>query len=113
MNIIELILRIQNFEFEINIQLHEQPDIEDITTYCQASGGNFWLALDENQMLIGTIGIQAFNNNIAILKKFFVNSEYRGHKIGKALYEELLRFAIKMDFRHTIKSDSINHVQLA
>lgn len=92
-DVINLILNIQNIEFDVDIQLEEQPDIQDIHQYFTTSGGNFWLALDDHEKLIGTIGLQALTPQMAILKKFFVNSEYRGHKVGKALYDELLNFA--------------------
>ncbi|MCH7308552.1 GNAT family N-acetyltransferase [Acinetobacter sp. NIPH 1852] len=92
-DVIDLILSIQNIEFDVGIPLAEQPDIQDIHKYFITSGGNFWLALDQNDKLIGTIGLQALTPQIAILKKFFVISEYRGHQVGMALYNELLKFA--------------------
>lgn len=97
-DVIDLILTIQNIEFNVNISLDEQADIKDIYKYFNASGGNFWLALDDDEKLIGTLGLQAITPEIAILKKFFVSSEYRGHKIGAALYNELLKFAQKNNF---------------
>lgn len=97
-DVIQLILQIQNIEFEVNIQLDEQPDIQDIPKYFQTSGGNFWLAINDEDKLVGTLGLQAFNLKTAILKKFFVNPEYRGHKVGKALYDELIEFAKAQKF---------------
>lgn len=96
--VIDLILNIQNVEFKVDIQLEEQPDLEDIYKYYIASGGSFWLALDANDKVIGTIGVQAITPQIAILKKFFVNFEYRGHKVGVALYNELIQFVKNNNF---------------
>ena len=91
-DVIELILHIQNDEAKINLTLQEQSDLTDINGYYTESGGAFWLAVEENEV-IGTIGLIKANDDYGILKKFFVKSEYRGKKIGYALYSELLRFA--------------------
>lgn len=69
-DVIDLILNIQNIEFDVDIQLEEQPDIQDIHQYFTTSGGNFWLALDDHEKLIGTIGLQALTPQMAILKSF-------------------------------------------
>jgi len=95
---IKLILKIQNDEFKVDIQLDEQPDLLDITRYYIQSGGNFWLALNDQDEVVGTLGLQAYDSKSAILKKFFVSSELRGEKVGKALYDELIAFAQNKKF---------------
>ena len=80
-DVIELILHIQNDEAKINLTLQEQSDLTDINGYYTESGGAFWLAVEENEV-IGTIGLIKANDDYGILKKFFVKSEYRGKKIG-------------------------------
>lgn len=99
--IISLILHIQNEEAKIALSLQEQPDLLDINHYYQQNGGEFWLALSEEQV-IGTIGLMLKEQNCAIMKKFFVKKEFRSQKVGLALYRELLKFAKKKGIQHII-----------
>lgn len=99
--IINLILNIQNNESRINLSLDEQPDLKEIEKCYQLTGGEFWIAL-EGETVIGTIGLMLKNNNCAILKKFFVLSEYRNQKIGLKLYNCLLDFAKSKGVKHII-----------
>lgn len=89
-----LILNIQNKEAKINLSLEEQPDLQNIDEYFIKSGGMFWIALYDNNV-VGTIGLKKAVDDYAILKKFFVKSEYRGQKIGLELYKKLICFSHK------------------
>ena len=52
--IINLILNIQNEESKVNLTLQDQPDLKDINKNYIENGGNFWLALNDNETVIGT-----------------------------------------------------------
>ena len=99
--VINLILDIQNNEAKINLSLDEQPDLKDINNYYIKNGGVFFLAVD-NGNVAGTIGLMMRENNCAILKKFFVKSEYRSKKIGLRLYLRLLEFAKKSGVKYIV-----------
>ncbi|OCT13641.1 GCN5 family acetyltransferase [Paenibacillus pectinilyticus] len=105
--IIELILYVQNYEFQLDISIDEQSDILDIQTNYIHDGGNFWVALNEKRRVIGTIGLQKKTDEIFILKKFFVYIEYRGGEfaVGQKLFEVLLEYA-KQQGATTIFLDS-------
>lgn len=90
--IISLILSIQNNEAKIGLSLAEQPDLLNICQYYQQSGGEFWIALCDGNV-IGTIGLMLKEQNCAVMKKFFVKKEYRSQKVGLALYQEVLKYA--------------------
>ncbi|MDQ0045857.1 N-acetylglutamate synthase-like GNAT family acetyltransferase [Paenibacillus polymyxa] len=102
--VIKLILHIQNVEYEVGISLKEQPDILDIHSNYINDGGNFWIALNDNGEVVGSIGLQKKNKEVAVLKKFFVYKDYRGKEFGtgKKLYEALLDFAKKQGFSKII-----------
>ena len=93
--VIDLILHVQNVEYGINLSIKEQPDILDIDNNYINSGGCFWIATNEFNKVIGCIGLQLRENNVSVLKKFFVYDKYRGkeYNIGLSLYENLLKFA--------------------
>lgn len=68
--VIDLILYIQNEESGVNLDLKDQMDLTIIHETYQNSGGGFWIALS-NTELVGTIGLMKSNSNEGILKKFF------------------------------------------
>lgn len=63
----------------------------DIERYYQNNGG-FWLA-EADGKVIGTIGLMIAQNGCAVMKKFFVNAQYRSQGVGLALYKTLLEYA--------------------
>ncbi len=81
--IIDIILPIQQIEFNVPITLEAQPDLLDIETNYHQTGGNFWGAI-YNEQLVGTIALIAFGNNAAAIRKMFVLKEYRGKELGIA-----------------------------
>lgn len=99
--IISLILGIQNEEAKINLSLDEQPDLKNIENSYKNAGGEFWIALEDSKV-IGTIGLMVKEDNCAVLKKFFVDSNYRSKKVGLKLYMELLQFAQRAGIKHII-----------
>lgn len=98
---VDLILRIQNEEAGIDLSLQEQPDLLDISASYSQSGGEFWIALEEERV-IGTIGLLRLDERCAALKKFFVDAQYRTQGVGRSLYQELLRFAHSRQLRFLI-----------
>ncbi|WP_114941596.1 GNAT family N-acetyltransferase [Mucilaginibacter endophyticus] len=81
--IIDIILPIQQIEFNVPITLEAQPDLLDIETNYHQTGGNFWGAT-YNEQLIGTIALIAFGDNAAAIRKMFVLKDYRGKELGIA-----------------------------
>jgi N-acetylglutamate synthase-like GNAT family acetyltransferase len=93
--IVGLILHIQNVEARIGISAQEQPDILSIRRSYFDDDGGFWVALRGNREVVGTIGLQRVAPEVGVLKKFFVDSAYRGMNAGPAagLYSALLLHA--------------------
>ncbi len=98
--IIDLILNIQQNEFNVPITLHDQPDLLIIPEfYCQHKG-NFWLALDGDK-LVGTIALIDIGDEMGALRKMFVHRDYRGKNVGVAsiLLNTLLQHCQKSGFK--------------
>lgn len=70
-DVIDLVLHFQNDGTRPMVTVDDQPDLRNIVDSYMHAGGNFWIAV-ENDRLIGSIGIMPCNQDIAILKKFFV-----------------------------------------
>lgn len=91
-------------EFNVGISVEEQPDILDIQANYIDGGGNFWVALNNQEEVVGSIGLQKKTKEIAVLKKFFVYKDYRGKEygFGEGLYKALLNFVIEKGFTKVI-----------
>jgi N-acetylglutamate synthase-like GNAT family acetyltransferase len=77
----QLILNIQNNEFNVPVTLNDQPDLLDIQNFYFKNNGGFWLAIDENT-LAGTIALIDIGNGQVALRKMFVQASYRGKEKG-------------------------------
>jgi GNAT superfamily N-acetyltransferase len=91
--IVDIILPIQQIEFNVPVTLEGQPDLLDIEANYHQTGGNFWGAEYDGQ-LVGTIALIAIDGNAGALRKMFVRKEYRGKELGIAqrLLDELIAF---------------------
>ncbi len=93
--VVQMILTIQNIEAGLEISLEQQPDLLDIQSSYQKPGGGFWVAVDGQGQVIGSIGLQWQTESVSVLKKFFVKDGYRGAKVGvaAALFDRLIAFS--------------------
>lgn len=98
--VVELILPIQQTEFGIPVTLQAQPDLLDIPGFYQRDAGNFWVALDGNEV-VGTIALLDIGNRQAALRKMFVRTQYRGraHGVAQRLLDTLLAWARAHELR--------------
>jgi GNAT superfamily N-acetyltransferase len=91
--IAELIINIQQNEFFVPITLKDQPDLFNIPEFYCKNAGNFWVAVEDEQ-LAGTIALIDFGNGRAALRKMFVRKESRGKErgTGQLLLNTLLQW---------------------
>lgn len=81
--IINLILKIQVEEFGFITTINDPPGLESIVSFYQLNGGNFWVALD-GEDVVGTIGLRILSNGQAAMKRMYVAKDYRGKNYGIA-----------------------------
>lgn len=98
--IINLILDIQQNEFQIPITKEDQPDLSDIENFYQSGSGNFWIAVNQN-CVVGTIALIDIGNGQGALRKMFVKSAYRGKIYNTAKF--LLQTAIEWAKKHKMQ----------
>ena len=73
-----------------------REDVANIEKHYIKSGGNFWLAINQkNNHIIGSIGLEKINNNIGILRRFYIQEEYQNQKVGSNLYKILEKYSRK------------------
>lgn len=111
-DVIDLVLHFQNDGTRPMVTVDDQPDLRNMVDSYMHAGGNFWIAV-ENDRLIGSIGIMPCNQDIAILKKFFVYEAYQGAPIhlGQKLYATLLQFAKENGFKTLLLDTPYNTVR--
>lgn len=99
--VIDLILPIQQIEFNVPVTLDGQPDLLDIEKYYDQQGGCFWAAFKEEE-LIGTIALLNVGYRTGVIRKMFVKKEYRGREFGiaKQLLQILLDYSKAQDMMH-------------
>ncbi|TZF98449.1 GNAT family N-acetyltransferase (plasmid) [Chryseobacterium panacisoli] len=84
---IDLILTIQQKEFNVPLTIHDQPDLLQIESFYKEAGGNFWGAFIDGE-LVGTIALVKFDERAGAIRKMFVKKEFRGKELNIA--QELL-----------------------
>jgi len=91
--IIDLILPIQQVEFNVPVTIEDQPDLHDIETNYHQTGGGFWGAIANNE-LVGTIALIATGYNAGAIRKMFVKKDFRGKEAGIAqqLLDQLVAY---------------------
>src|SRR5258705_567552 len=94
--VIDLILPIQQNEFNVPATISDQPDLLNISSFYKKRKGNFWVALYENEV-VGTIALVDFSPDEAALRKMFVHRHHRGKEngVGQKLLDELKNWCRK------------------
>ena len=77
----QLIITIQRDEFNVPITLADQPDLANIENFYQKANGNFWCALNPDNIVIGTIALIDIGYQSGVIRKMFVRTDYRGGEI--------------------------------
>ncbi|MBB6369869.1 GNAT family N-acetyltransferase [Chryseobacterium shigense] len=91
--LIDLILTIQQKEFNVPITIEDQPDLKKIESFYMEPGGNFWGAFINGE-LVGSIALVKFDERAGAIRKMFVKKEFRGKElnIAQKLLEVLISF---------------------
>lgn len=94
--VIDLILHIQQNEYNIPISMGDQPDLFDIENFYRKNKGNFWVALHHDKV-VGTVGLLDIDNDQVALRKLFVDQDYRGKifKTSASLLNTVIDWARK------------------
>ncbi len=84
-----------------------RPDIQDIPEFYQADQkSNFWVAVNEKEEVIGTIGLSDCKNNKGYVSRLIVKKDERRKGMGKLLLDTLLNFAKSREYEEIYLSTS-------
>lgn len=84
-----------------------RPDLDDIQGYYQMRLGNFWIAL-QNDEVVGTVGLKDYENGIGFIQRMSVVTELRGTGLAQLLLSTLEEFARKLDYTSLYLATSEN-----
>ncbi|ARK32625.1 GNAT family N-acetyltransferase [Halalkalibacter krulwichiae] len=92
--VVQLILDIQQKEYNIAITKNDQPDLFTIEEFYRQGNGNFWVALYENRV-VGTISLLDIGENQVALRKVFVDKHFRGpiYQTANLLLETVMNWS--------------------
>jgi putative acetyltransferase len=95
--IVDLILKIQQKEFQVPITIEDQPDLLEIDQFYQQRNGQFWVALNAENEVVGTIALIDNGQSFGTIRKMFVRADMRGKERGvaAALFATLESKAVK------------------
>lgn len=79
--VIDMVLHIQQHEFNVPVTIADQPDLRNVENFYCKGKGNFWVALQDGN-IIGSIGLIDIGNRQSALRKMFVQKDYRGKEYG-------------------------------
>ena len=98
--VIELILNIQQNEFNVPVTIKDQPDLINIENFYYNKNGKFWIAIEGNKV-IGTIALIDIDNKQSCLRKMFVHKDYRGKEkgTGQLLLDRLINWCKEKDIK--------------
>ena len=68
-------------------------DLLNINEYYLDCGGMFWIAVDENDRVIGCVGCNILENNVAVLHRLYVKYNMKRQGIGTKLLAAAQQFA--------------------
>ncbi len=99
--IVGLVTTILEREFPGDQRAYPAEDLEHLAETYQGPADTFLVAEEDNRV-IGTCGVKADAPRTAILRRLFVDPEYRGKGVGRSLLNEALAFCKKKGFREVI-----------
>ncbi|MGE6595250.1 MULTISPECIES: GNAT family N-acetyltransferase [Bacillus] len=79
--VVNLIVHIQQKEYNVPITKEEQPDLLEIETFYQRNHGSFWVATYGGKV-VGTVALLDIGGQQVALRKMFVKKEFRGKEWG-------------------------------
>lgn len=100
----------QSLSFDLGFQSFDK-ELDTIATKYNAPEGALLLAYDADKP-VACIAVRRLGEDVAELKRMFVNPAYRGHQLGKRLMAGALAEAKDLNYR-SIRLDTVPDMQSA
>ena len=95
----QLIHGILDKEFATEHHVYASPDLDDPVRYY---GGqkDIFLVAEKDGAIIGTVAIKEDAPDTALLRRIFLNKEFRGQGYGKKLLQKALAFCFEQQYQN-------------
>lgn len=100
-SIMELISGIMDSEFHDAKAAFPTEDIQNIDKAYSGLGEAFFVAANGHKV-IGTVAIKKEDERIALLRRLFVDPQYRNQQVGVQLVERALKFCNEAGYKEVI-----------
>lgn len=96
----DMVLGIQNGEFNLGLTAERQPDLHNLKAFYNDKGNFLWIAVNGNDEVVGSIGLERLNDTQSVLRKMFIKKDFRGKNFNLAskLLDILLKEARNQQF---------------
>lgn len=103
----KLITEILSEEFLMDQRAYPYSDLDSVSTVYGGEREGFFVG-EEKGKVIGTVGVKEESKEVAILRRLFINSAYRGKGFGRLLMDRALAFCREKGYKEAIFHVSTN-----
>ena len=96
-----LILSIFQYEYRDIPPDKYLDDLNNMDKIYRGDQNGFWV-FEENEKIVGTIALKQDEKEVALLRRFFVNPNFRRRGVGKLLLAHVLAFAKAKNYKKVI-----------
>lgn len=97
----KLINQIMDGEFQDEKVVFSQDDLDSLHDSYGKLGEAFFVA-EDGKKLVGTVGVKREDDRIALIRRVFVDPEYRNKQIGLRLLSRALDFCKEVGYRELV-----------
>ena len=85
---------------ELHLDLSSYPH-SDLDAIGEAYGGNreVFYCLEDHGDVVGTVAVKNDDENVALLRRLFIDEKYRGRGLGRKLVEKALEFCRQQKYK--------------
>lgn len=98
----DLIISIMRNEFADDIDAYPLKDLDDISTSYGNLGEAFFVGLTTDGRIVGTCAIKREDERTALLRRIFVDPEYRRRQLGSMLMDRAIEFCREVGYQEII-----------
>jgi GNAT superfamily N-acetyltransferase len=100
--VLDLITSVMSQEFKDAVAAYPMEDVERVDTAYGGIGEAFFVAVVDQNKVVGTVAIKKEDDRVALLRRLFVEPTHRNLKIGKKLVERALDFCREAGYGEVI-----------
>lgn len=100
--VIDLISSVMSAEFREVASAYPMEDVEYISKAYGGIGDAFFVAVNSNDKVVGTVAVKKEDARVALLRRLFVAPSHRNQKIGKKLLDRALEFCREVGYQELI-----------